>query len=152
MTAPESVRLLAGVEVDRWDAVREEARAIRYDVFVIEQGVPVELEWDEWDDQCWHALARDTAGRAVATGRLLPDGHIGRMAVRKDARGSGVGAALLLSLMQQAQRRGQQQVALSAQTHAEVFYARHGFVREGEQYLDAGIAHVHMRHVFSQSD
>lgn len=52
MTAPESVRLLAGVEVDRWDAVREEARAIRYDVFVIEQGVPVELEWDEWDDQC----------------------------------------------------------------------------------------------------
>ncbi|MFX4853884.1 hypothetical protein ABTC27_19095, partial [Acinetobacter baumannii] len=63
MTAPESVRPLAGVEVDRWDAVREEARAIRYDVFVIEQGVPVELEWDEWDDQCWHALARDTAGR-----------------------------------------------------------------------------------------
>lgn len=135
-----------------WATQQPEAQAIRYAVFVLEQKVPLEMEWDEMDAQCLHAVAfmtdRDGVERAVGTGRLLPDGHIGRMAVHKEARGNGIGAALLLALMQQAQRRGQRQVELSAQTHAEVFYARHGFVREGGQYQDAGIPHVHMRHVF----
>jgi predicted GNAT family N-acyltransferase len=147
MTAPESVRLLAGVEVDRWDAVREEARAIRYDVFVIEQGVPVELEWDEWDDQCWHALARDTAGRAVATGRLLPDGHIGRMAVRQEARGTGVGARVLDALIDKARELGYPELVLNSQTHAMTFYARAGFTPEGDEYEEAGIPHRTMRRV-----
>ncbi|MFP3891364.1 GNAT family N-acetyltransferase [uncultured Ralstonia sp.] len=147
MTAPESVRLLAGVEVDRWDAVREEARAIRYDVFVIEQGVPVELEWDEWDDQCWHALARDTAGRAVATGRLLPDGHIGRMAVRQEARGTGVGARVLDALIDKARELGYPELVLNSQTHAMPFYARAGFTPEGDEYEEAGIPHRTMRRV-----
>ena len=147
MTAPESVRLLAGVEVDRWDAVREEARAIRYDVFVIEQGVPVELEWDEWDDQCWHALARDTAGRAVATGRLLPDGHIGRMAVRQEARGTGVGARVLDALTDKARELGYPELVLNSQTHAMPFYARAGFTPEGDEYEEAGIPHRTMRRV-----
>ena len=147
MTAPESVRLLAGVEVDRWDAVREEARAIRYDVFVIEQGVPVELEWDEWDDQCWHALARDTAGRAVATGRMLPDGHIGRMAVRQEARGTGVGARVLDALIDKARELGYPELVLNSQTHAMPFYARAGFTPEGDEYEEAGIPHRTMRRV-----
>ncbi|WP_025917587.1 GNAT family N-acetyltransferase [Herminiimonas sp. CN] len=135
-----------------WPTQKTAAQAIRYAVFVLEQKVPLEMEWDQMDAQCVHAVAfmPDGAGveRAVGTGRLLPDGHIGRMAVHKEARGSGVGAALLLALMQQAQQRGERQVELSAQTHAEAFYARHGFVREGEQYQDAGIPHVHMRHIF----
>ncbi|WP_439891076.1 GNAT family N-acetyltransferase [Ralstonia sp. 25C] len=150
MTAPESVRPLAGaaaITVDRWDAVREDARAIRYDVFVIEQGVPVELEWDEWDDQCWHALARDAAGRSVATGRLLPDGHIGRMAVRKEARGTGVGARVLEALISKAQALGYPELVLNAQTHAMPFYARVGFVPEGDEFEEAGIPHRTMRRV-----
>ncbi|WKZ86822.1 GNAT family N-acetyltransferase [Ralstonia pickettii] len=150
MTAPESVRPLAGVVVARWDAVREEARAIRYDVFVIEQGVPVELEWDEWDDQCWHALAHDTAGRAVATGRLLPDGHIGRMAVRKEARGTGVGARVLEALIDKAQSLGYRELILNAQTHAMPFYARAGFAAEGEEFEEAGIPHRTMRRVLTR--
>lgn len=147
MTAPESVRPLAGVEVDRWDAMREEARAIRYDVFVIEQGVPIELEWDEWDDQCWHALARDTGGRAVATGRLLPDGHIGRMAVRKEARGTGVGARVLEALIDKARVLGYPELILNAQTHAMPFYVRAGFTAEGAEFEEAGIPHRTMRRV-----
>ncbi|NWK44395.1 GNAT family N-acetyltransferase [Ralstonia pickettii] len=150
MTAPESVRPLAGVVVARWDAVREEARAIRYDVFVIEQGVPVELEWDEWDDQCWHALAHDTAGRAVATGRLLPDGHIGRMAVRKEARGTGVGARVLEALIDKALSLGYRELILNAQTHAMPFYARAGFAAEGEEFEEAGIPHRTMRRVLTR--
>lgn len=150
MTAPESVRPLAGVVVARWDAVREEARAIRYDVFVIEQGVPVELEWDEWDDQCWHALAHDTARRAVATGRLLPDGHIGRMAVRKEARGTGVGARVLEALIDKALSLGYRELILNAQTHAMPFYARAGFAAEGEEFEEAGIPHRTMRRVLTR--
>ena len=150
MPAPESVRPLAGVVVARWDAVREEARAIRYDVFVIEQGVPVELEWDEWDDECWHALAHDTAGRAVATGRLLPDGHIGRMAVRKEARGTGVGARVLEALIDKAQSLGYPELILNAQTHAMPFYSRAGFAAEGEEFEEAGIPHRTMRRVLTR--
>ena len=116
-------------------------------MFVIEQGVPVELEWDEWDDQCWHALARDTAGRAVATGRLLPDGHIGRMAVRQEARGTGVGARVLDALIDKARELGYPELVLNSQTHAMPFYARAGFTPEGDEYEEAGIPHRTMRRV-----
>jgi predicted GNAT family N-acyltransferase len=77
-----------------WDSLREHARAVRYAVFVVEQRVPVELEWDEMDAVSWHAVAYDAAGNPIGTGRLLPDGHIGRMAVLKSSRGSGVGGAI----------------------------------------------------------
>jgi predicted GNAT family N-acyltransferase len=139
---PPSVRL------GDWTALGEAARAIRFEVFVDEQQVAPEIELDEMDAVCLHALAIDASGVAVGTGRLLPDGHIGRMAVRKCARGFGVGSALLTALMRQAQARGDLAVVLSAQTHAAPFYARHGFVPEGEVYLDAGIAHVLMQRVF----
>jgi len=119
-------------------------------VFVIEQGVPVELEWDEWDDECWHALAHDTAGRAVATGRLLPDGHIGRMAVRKEARGTGVGARVLEALIDKAQSLGYPELILNAQTHAMPFYSRAGFAAEGEEFEEAGIPHRTMRRVLTR--
>jgi len=128
-----------------WDSQREDARAIRYDVFVVEQKVPVEIEWDEMDAQCVHALVFDNQDRAVATGRLLPDGHIGRMAVRKSARGQGIGGLILEALIEEAKKRGDRAVALNAQTHAEPFYQRYGFVRDGEEFMEAGIPHIHMR-------
>lgn len=136
-----SVRVRTGF----WEELREQAQAIRYQVFVIEQKVPVELEWDEMDAQCLHALACDEQGRSLGTGRLLPDGHIGRMAVLAEARGQGVGSRILQALMAAARERGDAEVVLSAQLHAEPFYARHGFAREGEEYMDAGIPHVSMR-------
>ncbi|RJG06156.1 GNAT family N-acetyltransferase [Noviherbaspirillum cavernae] len=131
-----------------WASQKKDAQAIRYDVFVIEQHVPVELEWDDMDAACVHALAYDDQGAAVGTGRLLPDGHIGRMAVRSQARGSGIGGAILDALMQQARDRGDRAVMLNAQTHAAPFYRRYGFVQEGEEFMEAGIPHVQMRHDF----
>jgi predicted GNAT family N-acyltransferase len=80
----------------------------------------------------------------LGTGRLLPDGHIGRMAVLKEARQSGVGSALLVALMQEARRRGHVRAVLSAQTHAVPFYQRHGYVVSGDVYMDCGIPHVDM--------
>src|ERR1039457_1834360 len=127
--------------LDAWDAQQAAAREVRYEVFVVEQCIALDLEWDEMDGVCLHAVAYDAQDRAIGTGRLLPDGHIGRMAVKKDARGAGIGAAILAALMQEAQRRGGRVVMLNAQTQAEPFYARHGFVRDGAEFIEAGIAH-----------
>jgi len=133
------------VELLDWDGARPVAGPIRHRVFVEEQKVPEALELDENDPRCVHALAFDERGRAVGTGRLLPDGHIGRMAVLKEARQSGVGSALLVALMQEARRRGHARAMLSAQTHAVPFYRRHGYeVVSGDTYLDCGIPHVDM--------
>jgi len=133
------------VELGDWTTMRSAAEPIRYAVFVEEQKVPAEIELDEFDPLCLHALAFDRAGTVVGTGRLLPDGHIGRMAVLSQARGSGVGSALLRALMEAARARGDREVALSAQAHAIPFYERFGFVAEGDEYDDAGIAHRMMR-------
>lgn len=131
--------------VGDWESQRADAQAVRYEVFVLEQQVPLEMEWDDMDPQCLHAVAFDDSGAAVATGRLLPDGHIGRMAVRKPARGRGIGAAILNALIMEALKRGDPAIMLNAQTHAEPFYERYGFKREGEEFMEAGIPHIHMR-------
>jgi predicted GNAT family N-acyltransferase len=131
-----------------WATMAPEAKLIRTEVFVEEQGVPAELEMDNMDALCLHAVAYDAAGVPVGTGRLLPDGHIGRMAVRKAGRGTGVGGALLQGLMAQARSRGERHVALSAQSHAAAFYERHGFAIEGEEFYEAGIRHINMHHTF----
>lgn len=136
------------VELGDWAAMRSRAEPVRRAVFVEEQKVPAEIELDEFDAVSLHALAFDGAGRVVGTGRLLPDGHIGRMAVLRQARGVGVGGALLAALMQAARARGDREVVLSAQTHAMPFYRRFGFVAEGDEYDDAGIPHRVMRLVF----
>ncbi len=133
------------VRLGTWDAMRAQAEPIRFEVFVTEQKVPAEIELDHWDAHCVHALAFGADGMAIGTGRLLPDGHIGRMAVRGRARGLGVGTALLRALMDEARRRGHREVVLSAQTHAVPFYEREGFRTEGEIYDDAGIPHIDMR-------
>jgi predicted GNAT family N-acyltransferase len=132
------------IELMSWEEAREEASRIRFAVFVEEQGVPREIELDERDAQCVHALAR-VDGRAVATGRLLPDGHIGRMAVLKEWRGTGLGSRILERLVERARERGEREIVLSAQVHAMPFYARHGFDAVGEAYEEAGIPHQDMR-------
>lgn len=133
------------IELGDWTRLQPLAAPLRFEVFVEEQKVPAEMELDEWDLLSVHAIALDDAGAVVGTGRLLPDGHIGRMAVARSARGSGIGSALLVALMDEARRRGHEYAVLSAQTHAIDFYARHGYAVEGEDYLDAGIPHVDMR-------
>lgn len=133
------------IELGTWDELGGRAAPIRFAVFVEEQRVPPEIEIDAQDPLSLHALAIDASGTAVATGRLLPDGHIGRMAVLQPARGSGVGTAVLRALMEAARARGHHEVVLSAQTHAVPFYARIGFAAEGEVYDDAGIPHIDMR-------
>jgi predicted GNAT family N-acyltransferase len=132
------------IELGDWTALRCWAEPIRTQVFVGEQKVPADLEIDAHDPLSLHAVAFDGA-RAVGTGRLLPDGHIGRMAVLAEARGNGVGSALLTTLMAQARARGHATAVLSAQTHAVAFYRRHGYAVVGDEYLDCGIAHVDMR-------
>jgi len=133
------------VRLGSWDELGPQARRIRFEVFVVEQGVPPELEIDSMDPASVHAVASRPSGPIVGTGRLLPDGHIGRMAVARDARGQGVGAALLLSLMEAARQRGHLQVELFSQLHAQPFYERFGFVVIGPPFDDAGIDHIPMR-------
>ena len=128
------------VRLGSWNELSAQASPIRFTVFVDEQKVPVELELDEFDPLSCHALAL-AGDEAVGTGRLLPDGHIGRMAVLAGWRGRGVGALLLQALIDEAKRRGMARVVLNAQTHALGFYARFGFVPEGEEYEEAGLPH-----------
>ncbi len=132
-----------------WDEQKTHAQPIRLEVFVKEQRVPLELEWDEFDAHSIHALAFDAHGTPVGTGRLLPDGHIGRMAVLPSHRRSGVGSAILSALMQYSRNRGDHAVMLNAQIQVQEFYERHGFFREGEEFLDAGISHIRMRRIFT---
>ncbi len=122
--------------------------ALRTRVFVEEQGVPPEVERDAADATAVHVVARDAAGRLVATGRLLPgDGRaaIGRMAVDAAARGGGYGAAVLAVLHREAVRRGLTEVELHAQVTARGFYERAGYTAVGGEYEEAGIVHVTMR-------
>lgn len=142
---PQGYRIVLG----DWNACANDAKAIRHEVFVVEQQVPIEEEMDERDAVCVHAVAYGPEGQPVGTGRLLPDGHIGRMAVRKALRGKGLGAMLLGSLVDEARRRGHLQVILAAQLHARDFYAAQGFVPEGPVFEDAGIDHVNMRRVLT---
>jgi predicted GNAT family N-acyltransferase len=132
------------IELLDWHGARVLATPIRIAVFVEEQGVPAEIEMDDMDGECVHAIALEE-GRAVGTARLLPDGHIGRMAVLKEWRSRGIGSLLLHSLVQKARERGDRQVVLSAQVHAVPFYRAHGFRAEGPVYEEAGIPHQGMR-------
>ena len=133
------------VALTEWESARDSLRAVRHAVFVQEQRVPEELEWDGEDGRCHHVIARAADGSPVGTGRLLPDGHIGRMAVLRAWRGRGVGSALMQSLLNLAAGAGHSRVVLNAQTHAVGFYARHGFAVSGEEFMDAGIPHVAMQ-------
>ncbi|WP_370635925.1 GNAT family N-acetyltransferase [Paralcaligenes sp. KSB-10] len=139
----EQITLVLG----NWETYQEPAMEVRYEVFVQEQHVPVEEERDQEDAHCVHAVAFGRDGRPVGTGRLLRNAHIGRMAVRATHRGLGVGSRLLTALVDEARRRQYPEVVLSAQVHARAFYEAHGFVAQGETYIEAGIEHITMRRI-----
>ena len=124
-----------------WNARRVELRAVRRAVFIEEQHVPEELEWDDVDERAYHVLATDDDGAAIGTGRLSLDCQIGRMAVAREWRGRGVGAAILRTLVDFAVKEGCRVVRLHAQTHALGFYERHGFEAVGAEFEEAGIRH-----------
>jgi predicted GNAT family N-acyltransferase len=133
------------IELQDWESCHVQASRIRRAVFVQEQGVPLEMELDVDDESCVHAMAfLDPQGTPVGTGRLLPDAHIGRLAVLSDYRGKHIGSALLLALVEEARRRGHVQVALAAQLHAIDFYVAHGFHVQSDVFLDCDIEHVAM--------
>lgn len=123
----------------------DDLRAVREPVFVQEQQVPIELEWDELDPVCVHVIARDAAGKPIGTGRLTPEHKIGRMAVLPEWRGRGVGDALLLALIEEAAQRRWPELRLHSQASAVGFYVKHGFVPYGDRFMEAGIEHQSMR-------
>jgi predicted GNAT family N-acyltransferase len=127
-----------------WQTHSDALYAVRRQVFIVEQGVPEEIEIDEWDPLSRHVLAVDGSGMAVGCGRLLPDGHIGRMAVLQEGRGKGVGQQILQTLIAMAKAQGMTRLVLSAQTHALGFYEKAGFIPEGPIYDEVGIPHRSM--------
>ena len=136
------------VRVGRWSELGTDARAIRTEVFVAEQGISPELEWDDADGSCVHAVAYNRFGAAVGTGRLLEHvpgvAKIGRMAVRRPVRGTGAGRAVLDALCVAARRQGFNEALLHAQRSAETFYVAEGFVPRGQPFEEAGIPHIEM--------
>jgi predicted GNAT family N-acyltransferase len=136
------------IRIGRWQDFGNLAQAVRHAVFVEEQRIPAELERDSADGGCIHAVALDTDGQAVGTGRLLPlaDGvmKLGRLAVLRSQRGRGVGQALLAALLETARGQGAREVMLHAQQSAISFYLAAGFEVRGEEFTEAGIPHVEM--------
>lgn len=127
-----------------WNTYRDILRALREQVFIVEQQVPREIEWDGRDEDALHILGT-LDGAPIACGRLLPGGKIGRMAVLAAQRGRGYGAAVLQALVDAAREQGLTEVYLHAQQYAAEFYRRAGFEPEGEPFAEAGIAHIAMR-------
>ena len=123
-------------------------RPIRRVVFIVEQNVPEAEEWDGRDGAALHLLARDASGAAVGTARILTEGatgKIGRVAVLRRARGSGMGAALVRAALEELRAMpGVSRASLGAQTHAIGFYENLGFTAHGPEYDDAGIPHRDM--------
>lgn len=120
-------------------------KSIRETVFINEQGVPAELEWDGLDEGCRHALALSHQGDAIGCGRMQADGHIGRISVLPQWRKQKVGTAIMEALLNYARAHDYQQVDVDAQTYAVPFYRQFDFVEEGKMFMDAGLPHIKMR-------
>ena len=148
-SAYEAGETMFTVETGDWQALGSGAGAIRRAVFVQEQRIPETLEWDEHDATALHAVARNRLGRVIGTARLLSEapgvGRIGRMAVHRNLRGGGQGAAVLRALEAAAKARGDREITLHAQRSAEAFYRRLGYSPHGAPFEEAGIAHIEMR-------
>ena len=132
------------VRLASWEQDSEAIRAVRHAVFSVEQGIAETLDFDGRDHECVHLLARLGEGEIVGTARMLPDGHVGRIAVHKEWRGRGVGTRLVEHLTEVARERGFAEIHLHSQVQAAEFYSRLGFEARGDSFMEAGIEHVLM--------
>lgn len=132
------------VDEERFEERQAEIRGVRTAVFTEEQGIDPGLDFDGSDADCIHVIARNATGSAVGTGRMMSDGHIGRLAVLQAYRGEGIGRALVDALVKAAHRRGIEEVFLHAQIQAVDFYKALGFTPSGAHFMEAGIEHVPM--------
>ena len=117
------------ITITDWEDARELVKPIRIKVFILEQKVPEDLEWDEYDETAWHAVAKSNH-QVIGTGRLIINqstAKIGRMAIDPEFRGKGIGMEVLKALINKGKEKGAQEFILHAQTHAIAFYAREGF-------------------------
>ena len=130
----------AVIRIADWTDEKEQLSDIRRQVFIIEQQVPDELEWDEFDETATHFIA-SIDGKVIGTARLKTDGQIGRMAVLKHYRDLGIGSQLLQLALATAQDKHYPKVYLHAQVEAIPFYERHGFTAEGDVFYEANIPH-----------
>jgi predicted GNAT family N-acyltransferase len=142
------------IEIGDWHLMQAGAQTVRTAVFVQEQGIAPEDEWDADDATALHAVLFDLDGTPLGNARLLQPtanvAKIGRMAVLSEKRQHGYGARLLHALLLEARRRGNKEVRLSAQRCAEGFYAAHGFVAVGQPFDEVGIPHIEMQLDLSQ--
>ena len=138
------------IRTGRWDELQNDAKLIREQVFIQEQQIAVEDEWDAEDTVSVHFVVYDQ-DQPIATARLLKNNSVGRVAVLKSHRGVGIGKLLMQQIIQQAKHQQREFLKLSSQVHAIQFYAGLGFKVEGEQYLDCGIPHVDMRLLFASA-
>jgi predicted GNAT family N-acyltransferase len=135
------------IQITHWDEAKSQVMPIRHEVFIKEQEVPEELEWDEFDQYALHAIVKKDQ-EVIGTARLIIDkanARIGRMAIQKKYRQQGIGQKLLSILIQTAKEKGAQECILHAQTHAIAFYAKSDFEPNGPIFDEAGIPHVEMR-------
>jgi YbgC/YbaW family acyl-CoA thioester hydrolase len=158
-SAYEAGQAMTELVIGSWAELGPKALLLRNEVFVAEQGVPAEIEHDELDASCVHAVIFNRMGQALATGRLIAgEGadsrhcKIGRMAVKRVLRGSELGRSVLQGLLGEARRRGDSVAVLHAQLSAKDFYAKQGFAQEGEVFEEAGIAHITMRLALTPSN
>ncbi len=127
-----------------WAEAQSLAKPIRTSVFINEQHVPEAEEWDDDDATALHIIVIKNS-EVIATARLTQQGKIGRMAVLKDHRKQGIGSMMLTELIKVAKQRELKEIKLWSQTHAQDFYKKHGFIAQGDEFLDAGIPHIEMR-------
>ncbi|MBJ8440765.1 UNVERIFIED_CONTAM: acetyltransferase [Trichonephila clavipes] len=132
------------VQSGHWDKLEQDAKFIRKQVFIIEQNIPEEEEWDDQDMISDHFVVYDQ-DQPIATARLLQNNSVGRVAVLKAYRGQGIGRMIMLEIIQLAHQQDRKFLQLSSQVHAISFYEKLGFSIQGDAYDECGIPHIKMQ-------
>ena len=132
------------VQSGHWDKLEQDAKFIRKQVFIIEQNIPEEEEWDDQDMISDHFVVYDQ-DQPIATARLLQNNSVGRVAVLKAYRGQGIGRMIMLEIIRQAHQQDRKFLHLSSQVHAISFYEKLGFSIQGDAYDECGIPHIKMQ-------
>ena len=127
-----------------WARAGITAKHVRHADFINEQNIAEEDEWDEYDENALHLIA-SLDGNPIGTARLTSDGIVGRMAVLDSFRNQGTGSAMMAQIIKTAKKSRMKSLKLHAQRPAEAFYTKHGFIAEGEEFMEAGIPHITMQ-------